>query len=284
MGRPPPELDEIGLALWRQLWEDDGVSALRDWPISSSSPLPLLVFSHPLGFRRAGAALRWTLRYIARLSPSDDVTGLDQRHAERDHRVAERRQVYLSLIAAVGARRVMRVSAHAQPGVRLRETRPWWKRGWSPSSLTVSLRGLIIAALALILYGGAISDRIAGRLGIGSLLLATWHLLRWPVVAVFLVIPFEMVYNYAPNLGESPNRQWGTPGAVTGVVLFLGVSAGFRIYLEYFKSYTTAYGSLGAVILMLLWFYLTAFAIIMGGEVNSEIAREISARKKAAQP
>jgi membrane protein len=93
-----------------------------------------------------------------------------------------------------------------------------------------------------------------------------------------------MVYNYAPNLGKSPNRQWGTPGAVSGVALWLLASFGLRLYLAYRHAFTTAYGSLGAVILLLVWFYLTAFAILMGGEVNSEIARELARRRGQERP
>jgi membrane protein len=80
------------------------------------------------------------------------------------------------------------------------------------------------------------------------------------------------------------DRYWWTPGAVTGVVLFLGASFALRSYLSYFHRLTTAYGSLGAVILLLLWFYLIGFAILMGGEVNSEIARELDARTEAGKP
>jgi len=101
---------------------------------------------------------------------------------------------------------------------------------------------------------------------VGILFSALWHVcLRWLLILLFAVLSFEIVYNYAPNLGETQGRSWGSPGAVTGVALWLLASFGLRIYLLYFRSYTTAYGSLGAVILLLVWFYLTAFAILMGG-------------------
>jgi len=73
-------------------------------------------------------------------------------------------------------------------------------------------------------------------------------------------------------------------GAVTGVALWLLASFGLRAYLLYFHSYTTAYGSLGAVILLLVWFYLSAFALLMGGEVNSEIGRELDAQRGEKRP
>ena len=149
-------------------------------------------------------------------------------------------------------------------------------------ALTVVFAALLAGALILVFYGGMIADALAGRLAFGPALLVTWHLLRWPLVIAFLVLSFDIIYNYAPNLRGSMDRYWWTPGAVTGVALLLGASFALRSYLGYFHRLTTAYGSLGVVILLLLWFYLIGFAILMGGEVNSEIAREIDACNERA--
>jgi membrane protein len=143
--------------------------------------------------------------------------------------------------------------------------------------LTVMFAVLIISALTVIFYGGAIADLLAEY--VGPFFAVAWHFLKWPLVLSFVVLSFEMVYNYAPNLGDTPNRQWGTPGGVTAVSLFLLASFGLRLYLSFFHIYSTTYGSVGAVILLLTWFYMTGFAILMGGEVNSEIGNEISRLK-----
>jgi uncharacterized BrkB/YihY/UPF0761 family membrane protein len=74
-------------------------------------------------------------------------------------------------------------------------------------------------------------------------------------------------------LGGSPHRVWWTPGAVIGVALWLAITWGLRLYLGQFGAINKAYGSLGAVIVLLLWFYFSAFALLMGGEINSELAR-----------
>jgi membrane protein len=151
--------------------------------------------------------------------------------------------------------------------------------------LTLTFAVLIVAALGMIFYGREIGEAMANRVGAGIIFAALWHVyLRWLLILLFAVLSFEIIYNYAPNLGTAQERSWGSPGAVTGVALWLLASFGLRLYILYFHSYTRAYGSLGAVIVMLVWFYLTAFAILMGGEVNSEIYRELALQRGEKRP
>lgn len=274
--------------LWSQLWEDEVLGRCAELAYYFLfSIFPLLLFLTTLLGYLAGkdASLRWDLFwFIARISPSDDVTKLLNDTLNEITAARSGGKLYLSLLAAVwvASNGMIAVSRTLNRACGLRETRPWWRRRLIAIVLTVVFAAQLIAALGLLLYGGVIADALAERLEAGSYLLIVWHLVRWLLVPVFLLLSFEMIYNYAPDLGDNPNRQWGTPGAVTGVILFLGASLGLRLYLAYFQSYTKTYGGLGAVILLLTWFYFTAFAIIMGGEVNSELAREIAERKKTS--
>ena len=93
---------------------------------------------------------------------------------------------------------------------------------------------------------------------------------------MFLVLTFDLIYYLAPN-DRRPKRRLWTAGAVTAVVLWLLISFGFKAYLHFFNSYSVTYGSLGALIVLMLWFYVTGLAILIGGEVNSEL--ELQARK-----
>ena len=167
----------------------------------------------------------------------------------------------------------------------LKETRRWWWRRLVALALTVAFSCLAVVALALIFSGRSMGEDFANRLGFGVAFYAIWHVfVRWPLIVLFLVISFEMVYNFAPNLGKRPNRHWVTPGGVAGVSLWLAACFGLRIYLIYFRTYTTTYGSLGAVILLLVWFYLTGFAILLGGEINSEIGKQLTSRSPHKVP
>jgi membrane protein len=85
-----------------------------------------------------------------------------------------------------------------------------------------------------------------------------------------MVLSFALIYYFAPDLKDQ-DWKWLTPGSLIGVVLWLLVSFGFKGYLHFFDSYSTTYGSLGAVIVLMLWLYLTGAAILIGSEINSEI-------------
>jgi membrane protein len=150
------------------------------------------------------------------------------------------------------------------------ESRPWWKTRLVAIGLTIALSVLIIAALVLVVFGGRIGEGIANAYGFGSAFAITWKLVQWPVVFAAMVLAFALIYYFAPDLRRQA-WQWLTPGAAIGVLLWLLVSLAFRIYLHFFNSYSATYGSLGAVIILMLWLYFTGAAVLIGGEINSEI-------------
>lgn len=274
---------ELGVRLWRQIFEDELLGRCAELAyFFLFSAFPLLLFLTTLLGYLAGAsdALRWNLfRYLAEISPSRDVTALLTGTLEEITVARSGWKLYLSLFAAIwiASNGMIAVGRTLNIACGLKETRRWWRRRIISVVLTVVFAALIISALGAIFYGGAIAGLLAEYLG--PFVAVAWHVMRWPLVLVFVIISFEMVYNYAPNLGEGSSRQWGTPGAITAVSLWLLASFGLRLYLSYFHAYSTAYGSVGAIIVLLTWFYLTGFAILMGGEVNSEIGKELSRLK-----
>ncbi len=152
----------------------------------------------------------------------------------------------------------------------VKETRPWWKRRLVAVVLTTSLSVLVITALLLVLLGGKVADTLAVHYQLGGFFTIAWKVLQWPIVFAFMVLSFALIYYFAPSLKDQ-DWKWLTPGSLIGVVLWLVVSFGFKAYLHFFDSYSTTYGSLGAVIILMLWLYLTGAAILIGGEINSEI-------------
>ncbi|HEX7955682.1 MAG TPA: YihY/virulence factor BrkB family protein [Pyrinomonadaceae bacterium] len=157
----------------------------------------------------------------------------------------------------------------------LKETRPWWKVRVVAVGLTLALTFLIVTALVLVLYGHDIADAVSIKLGLGSAFATGWKILQWPLVLAFVMLAFALIYYFAPD-SRRQDWKWITPGAVIGVALWLLVSFGFKLYLSYFNSYSATYGSLGAVIILMLWFYFTGTAILVGGEINSEIENEMA--------
>jgi len=159
----------------------------------------------------------------------------------------------------------------------VKETRTWWKRRLIAIGLTLVLAVLIISALVLVLSGRKIADFLAASFGFTQVLAIAWKVLQWPIVLFFLLLAFALIYYWAPDLKDR-DWKWVTPGSLIAVALWLLVSFGFRLYLHFFDSYSKTYGSLGAVIVLMLWFYFTGAAILIGGEVNSDI-EDIAARK-----
>ena len=226
-------------------------------------------------------------RLLARFTPSRDVTTLLHGTLDEITKARNSAKLSLSLVAAlwVASNGMLAVSRTLNHAYGLKETRRWWSRRIVALALTLAFSLLVVVALTLIFSGRSLGETFADRLGVGLAFSVAWHVfVRWPLILLFLVISFEMVYNFAPDQGKAANRHWVTPGGVAGVGLWLLACYGLRVYLVYFRTYTTAYGSLGAVILLLVWFYLTAFAILMGGEVNSEIEKQLAVKRPKKAP
>jgi len=114
-----------------------------------------------------------------------------------------------------------------------------------------------------------LNDRIAQQsIGWGVSIIV--RVAGWALATALLLLAFAVVYYWAPNWRHRRWR-WLTPGGAIGIFGWLVASLGFRVYLHFFNSYTVTYGSLGAVVILLMWFYITGLMLLFGGEVNSEI-------------
>jgi len=152
----------------------------------------------------------------------------------------------------------------------VREARSWWKVRAIAIGLTVAISVLVTSALTVVLLGGFVANWIGAALNLGPWLIATWEIVQWPVAVTFLVLSFSLIYFFGPDL-EEQHWYWITPGSLFGVLTWLAASFGFRAYLHFFNSYSRIYGSLGAVMILLFWFYVTGLAFLAGGEINAQI-------------
>ena len=152
----------------------------------------------------------------------------------------------------------------------VRESRPWWRVRVTAVVLTAALVVLIVSALVLMFYGGEIGAGIADYFHQRGLFTTIWTHSQVPVALVFALFAFAPIYYFAPDLYDQ-KWYWITPGSVIGILLWILVSLLLRVYLGQFNNYSLTYGSLGAVIILMLWFYLTGVAILLGGKINAEI-------------
>jgi membrane protein len=158
----------------------------------------------------------------------------------------------------------------------VRDSRSWIKVRLRAIALTVAISILVTVALLIVLYGGDIAEFVGAKLNLADLAILTWKVGEWIIALAFVVQAFALIYYYGPDLKEQ-HWYWITPGSLAGVILWLAVSFAFRAYLHFFNSYSRTYGSLGAVIILLFWFYVTGFAFLIGGEINSEIEHAAAA-------
>lgn len=158
----------------------------------------------------------------------------------------------------------------------VKDSRPWWKCRLISIALTAAISALTVVALAIVLYGGSIADFVGSHVGLSNVTVMAWHIAQWPIALFFVVMSFAILYYWGPDAEQE--WQWITPGSVVGVVAWIGVSLLFRVYLHFFNSYSKTYGSLGAAIVLLLWLYISGMAILVGGEINSEIENAAAQR------
>jgi membrane protein len=152
------------------------------------------------------------------------------------------------------------------------EGRPFWKL--KPLQLVVTLALILIAtivALALVL-SGPIVGALGGALGVSDTVLSVWRYAKWPAMLVLVLVIFGVLYYTGPNARVSGVR-WVSAGAVVALVTWIVASIGFAIYASNFGSYNKTYGTLGGVVVFLLWMWLTNLAILVGAEFNAETER-----------
>ena len=267
-------LPDLTAKVWKRVWAHDVLgraAQLAYFFLLSLFPF-LLFLTALLGtFVESSAALRTRLlEYIGALAPPETHSLLRKTVDEisASSGVGKIALGFLTgiWIASFGTGAI-------QEGLRLaygvRETRPWWKTSLGTLLLTIALALLGACTLGVLLYGGMIGRFLAASLGLGTAFHLAWRVLQWPLLLVFAFAFSVLTYRFASNLYA---RHWRrvVPGSVVAVGLWLSASFGLRLYLFLVPSYSKVYGSLGAVVALLLWLYLTGAAILVGGEVNAE--------------
>ena len=131
---------------------------------------------------------------------------------------------------------------------------------------------LVLGAFSLVVIGGIIEDWIGNRFGFSAMLLTVFTLFRWAIIVLALLLGLALIYCYGPNV-ERP-FAFITPGSVFGVGLLIVASLGFSFYTRNFADYDATYGSIGAMIVLMLWLYIAGLVILVGSEINAMLEHE----------
>ena len=149
------------------------------------------------------------------------------------------------------------------------ESRPWWKVRIVSICLTIGLALFVLIAFTLIIAGPELAEQLAGRVGMGEAFVWTWKIVQWPICFALVALGIGLIYYFAPDADQ--DWVWVTPGSLVATTLWLVGSLAFRLYVVNFGNYDATYGTIGAIIVLLLWFYLSGFVIVIGAEMNAEL-------------
>jgi membrane protein len=159
----------------------------------------------------------------------------------------------------------------------LQETRPFWKSRVVAIVLVLATGITTAGVFLLIVVGGSLGDAIAKKAGLGGAFQWTWSILRWPIAFCAILLFFALVYYLGPNMRQR-SWKWVTPGSVVGGALWLALSGLFALYVTFAGNYTKTYGTLASGIILLLWLNYSAFSLLYGAELNSELERQANIR------
>jgi membrane protein len=282
----------LAYRLWQRIYDYDVLShaaELAYYFLLSVFPL-LLFLATLLGYLATeGGELRAELLdYIARVSPSGEITRLLRGALEGLRAERSGWKLFFGLLMSLwlASNGIAAVGRSLNTAYHLKETRHWLiQRLWAVV-LVLFASVLVAASLLLILFGQKVNAYL-GEVGIlGARLSQFLGVFQWVVVLVLVIFAFEVIYNFAPAVWQR-RHLWLTPGAVAALVLWLAASLGLRTYLGWDGGdggtggrYALLYGSLGTVISLMFWFYLSAAAILVGGVVNGEILQALEEERQ----
>ena len=149
------------------------------------------------------------------------------------------------------------------------ESRPWWKTRVIAIGLTMGIAVFILASMFLVIAGPTVAEDLAARLHLGEALKWTIWVVQWPVAFLLVATAIGLVYYFAPDVEQ--DWVWITPGSVLATILWVVVSVGLKLYYQLVPNANAAYGTIGGIMVLMLWFYLSGLALLLGAEMNAEI-------------
>ena len=149
------------------------------------------------------------------------------------------------------------------------ETRPWWKVRLVSIALTIGLVVFVLLAFTLVVAGPNAGHWLTDWLGLSEVFDTLWIYVRWPLIFALATTGIAIVFYYAPDADQ--DWVWITPGSIATTILWVLFSLGFRLYVTRVGDYAATYGALAGAAILLLWLYFSGLALLIGGELNSEI-------------
>lgn len=183
--------------------------------------------------------------------------------------------IFIALWTASAGVRLMMSAMNAAYDVV--EERPVWKRIPLSVAYTIGIAMMMLAVAALMVTGPQVMNWIAAQVGMEEFIVTLWTILRWPLIVILLMVAVALIYYVMPDVKQE--FRFITPGSVLAVVVWILASLGFGYYVKTFADYNAMYGSIGAIIVLLLYFYISAAVLLLGAEMNA-VVEHMSAEGK----
>ena len=256
---------ELIRAIWRRTAEANVANRsaeLAFWFLLGFFPMLLCVTSMVSMLSSAPGSQGTLMKYVGEVLPSAASHLVRQVLAQ----TTGRGRIWVSLLFALWS------SSSATSGLidtlnaiyNLKESRPWWKSRLIAVALAIAMGVLLTTATIIVMYGPIILHKIAP----GSAPLYVWNITQWLAAAVLLILALLCLYRFAPNTQEK-KWKWLLPGSIVATVVWMAVSILFKVYVRHFSHFGLLYGSLGTLIILMFWFYLSGIAILVGGGINA---------------
>jgi membrane protein len=273
---------ELGERTWQEIDKDevaDRAAALAYYFLFALFPT-LLFLTSLLGLLPISGLMDRLLAYAHQAMPGDAASILTKT-LEEIQAGARGGLLSIGALAALWAASAGMASAMNALNVAydVQDPRSWWKRRLLAIVLTVGFSVFILVALVLIVFGPRIGEAVANWVGLGSLFTIVWNVISLPVVIALVLLGIALVYYFAPATQQ--HWRWVTPGSAVALVLWLAMSLGLRWYVANFADYSATYGSIGGVILLMLWLYLSGLVLLVGAEINAVIEHAAALRGEA---
>jgi membrane protein len=270
--RVPLSWKEIAVRTWNEIWADDllDLAAQQAYYFFFALFPALLTFISLASFFPIDNMTGQVVSMLGRFAPPEVITIItDQikKISESAHGGILTFGFLLTLWSSSGA--MVSIITTLNAAYDITEGRPLWRVRFTALGLTIGVAFFILLSMALVLVGPTLAGHIANTMHLGAALKWTMWIVQWPVVLALVATGIGLVYYFAPDAEQ--DWVWITPGSVIATLLWVLVSLAFKLYIAYFGSYNETYGTLGAFIVLLTWFYLSGLAILIGAEFNAEI-------------
>jgi membrane protein len=267
-------LKELAVRTWREANEDNVFGRAAELAYYFLLALfPMLIFLTSLVGFLPGAQEN-IVNSIAKVAPPQVMTLVRQFM----HDVIENRSGGLISFGILGmlwaaSSGVVAVIDTLNTAFDAKEARSFVKMRLVAVGLTVALAVLIVGGTILIMFGDRFAKWFAEALGLGSAFMTAWQVFDYMLGLALVLFGIQLIYHFGPNVKQ--RWRWITPGGIFAVAAIIISSLLFSLYLRYAPDYSATYGSLGAVIVLMLWLYLVGVVLLVGGEINSEVRRAL---------